>query len=158
MQRLIAPLLALVLTGAVRPLPAEQWDDRARLTLARALVGEAGWRVTTDHRAIPWVLARRWRAVGARHGWSFAELVERYCAPLRPWLPLTPRRALVRELAWERVPARVREVVVAWGDGRVADPCPGADHWDSHASAEARGVRMPRVACDGARNAYFASR
>lgn len=158
MTRALVAALALALCGFSRPLPDDQWNDRARLTLARALVGEAGSRVRVDHRAIPWVLARRWRLVYPRHGWSFAELVERYCAPLRPWLPLTARRASVRALAWADVPAPVRAIVEAWGEGRVADPCPTAIHWDSHASAEARGVRMPMARCDGARNAFFAGR
>lgn len=51
---------------------------------------------------------------------------------------------------------RVRATVEAWGRGEVADPCPGADHWDEPRSLA--WVRLRRVRCSSPPgNAFYAS-
>lgn len=137
------------------PLPASEWTPYAQLTLARALTGEGG--SLDDARAMAWILARRWHAIRLRRTWSFAELVTRYCAPLRRDVRLTPRRARIRALEWTALQAPLRELVVRWGRGLEPDPCHGrAHHFDSPASAARRRVRMRRVRCTGVHyQAYF---
>lgn len=154
----ITALFCLLLTSSVQaqpPLPADQWDDEAKLWLARAVVAEAGWNETgtyLDHKAIPWVLARRWGSVQRKFpGMRFVDMVRTYCSALGENDTFTRRQQWVRNLpavgddtqpeAWPRMYSwnrhlkywrNVQQTVLSWGAGQVRDPSGGrAWHWGS---------------------------
>ena len=116
--------------------------------LSRALIAEAGERVTPDHVAILHVLERR-RQLPAYRDATLAEVAMRYCAIYRVRHP-SPRQAeLLRADLGEltlRAP-RVVELVEAWLRGRrPRDPCRGRPlHWGS--VSDARGSRRVRASC-----------
>lgn len=125
------------------PIPSSSWDADARITLARAWVGEADWR-PRDHIAIGWVLAKRWKIYNRRpeRSASFGEFIRLYCSPLKGH---SRRQRLIQALPWGDPTSmavgaykhpknvtrwrRVRERVERWGRGLFRDPCPKALHW-----------------------------
>ena len=144
------------------PLPAVQLSADARVTLARALVGEADWN-TPDHIAIAWVLAKRWKfAEHARPGSaSFSQVIRSYAAPLKT---KSDRTAWVQTLPWDApltgalVPYtkhwdKVKRVVTAWSSGRIKDPCPRAVHWGGTMDQPAK--RWRPVDCGLTRNIFY---
>ncbi len=163
MQRIVAILSVLLVTApafAYRrppPIPAEQWDDEARLTLARAMVGEADWH-EPDHVAIAHVLARRWRIHQQnREAISFPRYIQLYSASLRSD---SDRSKWIRALPWGPMPgpfeqrwARVQKLVNAWGQGLIKDPCPQALHWGGAMDRPARSWHP--VSCGMTRNIFY---
>jgi len=147
----------------VVPVPAEQLDEATKLTLARALVGEADWH-TPDHIAIAWVLSRRWRSIENKKPGSvtFADYIAKYAAPLKT---KSERTIWVQSLPWGDLPAtaknaqyqrhwtRVRALVEAWSQGRVADPCPSAWHYGGAMDRAGEGQRP--VSCGFTRNIFY---
>jgi hypothetical protein len=115
------------------PLPDSEWNDETRLTLAQVMVGEADWH-EPDHVAIAFVLARRWAQFQqARGPISFQRYIQLYSSTMKV---STPRAKWVRALPWGELPgqhgkrwAHVQQLVEAWGQGKVKDPCPRAEHW-----------------------------
>jgi hypothetical protein len=172
MPRIIAVLMVLFFAApaffvaapaaAYRPpLGIVEWDDESRLTLARAMVGEADWH-EPDHVAIAHVLARRWR----RHQLnnepiSFARYIERYSASLRGD---SERATWIRSLPWGPLPGapyeqrwnRVQKLVRAFGEGRVKDPCPLAMHWGGTMDRPAQSWHP--VSCGMTRNIFYTHR
>lgn len=134
---------------SMRPVPKEQWTPQARLWLARAMVAEAGFLNRTDHVALAWVLAKRWKRLRERRDPSlpFVKVVRAYCAGLGDTAARSRRQQWVRELpgdaqtrpkswpskySWKRhrkLWRRVLERADAWARGELADPCPQAVHW-----------------------------
>jgi hypothetical protein len=162
MKPLLLILALLILTQpalAFRapPLPEEQWDESAQLTLARAMVGEADWH-EPDHIAIAFVLARRWRIHQLnREPLPFQRYIELYSASLRSD---SERSAWIRALPWGPIPgpyemrwARVLKLVQAWGQGNVKDPCPSAMHWGGTMDRPSR--RWSPVSCGMTRNIFY---
>lgn len=130
----------------LRPISADDFDQRDALWLARALVGEGGWTSTIDHDAIAWVLLRRWQDARTRNrNATFARVAMQYCASLKVgrrmgWLR-TLDRAGTQPIAWPHGTRwamyrprwmAVLERVDAWAAGMVADPSEGrAVHFGS---------------------------
>lgn len=128
------------------PLPAEQWNPRTHVWLARAAVAEADWKAEKDHTLIAWALTYRWRAMVKR--WPtmrFVDVVRRYCAGLGDLSDPTRRQLWVRALPGQversRWPAglnwqyasRWRKILThtdRWARGLVPDPSNGrVRHW-----------------------------
>lgn len=130
-------------------LPSEQWNSQTHLWLARAVVGEAGWRAENDHIAIPYVLLRRWKTMSRR--WpdlKFKGVILAYAKALGGGRSsYTPRQQWIRRLNFEGLqpdhwPAKanwkyhkpiwykILNRLDDWRLGRVPDPCRGkAEHW-----------------------------
>jgi len=144
------------------PLPAEQLDDEAKLTLARAMVGEADWH-EPDHRAIAWVLAKRFNSIETRKPGktTFSELVAKYASPLKT---KTERTQFIQTLPWgdptsdaykpfAKHWAAVRELVERWAAGDIPDPCPRAKHWGG--AMDRPKVKLQPVNCGLTRNIFY---
>ncbi len=157
MLRIIV-LLCVLLASSVQaqpPLPADQWDAGTQLWLARAAVAEAGWNETgtfKDHKAIPWVLVRRWQSALRKYpNLRFVDKVRNYCSALGENDTFTRRQQWVRNLppmgddtqpeAWPSMYSwqkhlkywrAVQQTILSWGEGKVRDPSGGrAWHWGS---------------------------
>lgn len=146
---LIAICLSIVGTAHAQDVAAE--------VLSRALVAEAGERVTPDHVAILHVLERRTHLPAFR-GASIADVALRYCAIYRVRAPSKRQAALLALdlLGLERRAPAVVELVREWLAGRrPRDPCRGqAWHWGSH--DDARGSKRIRAQCaGGTRNVFL---
>lgn len=132
-------------TASANPIPFPYWTEAAKVTLARAWVGEADWN-RSDHIAIGWVLSKRWkiynRVRDEQNRIRFEEFVRMYSAPLKgqrlrqrriqalPWGdPVGRRMGPYRTPRNVRRWKTVRERVERWGAGRYTDPCPNALHW-----------------------------
>ncbi|MFT3921097.1 MAG: hypothetical protein QM778_01050 [Myxococcales bacterium] len=143
-----------------KPIPETAWDETTKLTLARAMVGEADWH-EPDHIAIAFVLARRWHAHQEnRAPLPFHRYIELYSASLRG---KGERTKWIQSLTWGPLPGpfeqrwnRVMKLVQAWGDGRVKDPCPNARHWGGAMDRPSR--LLHPVSCGMTRNIFYAPR
>lgn len=141
--------------------PSEQLDEATKLTLARAMVGEADWH-EPDHVAIAFVLAKRWPLYRAHHqDASFQQYIELYSSPLRR--DLGARSAWLRSLTWGPIEGphskrweRVRDLVERFSQGRLKDPCPGAMHWGG--AMDRPGAGMKPVSCGYTRNIFYSFR
>ena len=177
MKHLIAGSLLLVTSTAAAdkrpPVPLAQWTPQTRLWLARAMVAEAGFDAEQDHRAIAFVLARRWERV--RERWSSMRLIDvirNYCAGLGSYRrSITPRQRWVRalrpdlgkpegwpaRLSWERhqpLWQATLERVDRFSRGELEDPCRGrAWHWGGVIDSP-RG-RMDPIDCGETHNTFY---
>jgi hypothetical protein len=158
---MIVPAHAL---GQAPPLPDAQWTDEAKIELARAFVGEAGWKARHDHAAIAWVLLKRWQAIQKRFAHiSFLDVVRRYCSPLKVdserarWVQALPWGTLDGRLArFSRFWADTRKLAYDWGEGWVPDPCPAATYWGG--TMDSPSARMRPVNCGRTRNVFYSLR
>jgi hypothetical protein len=137
-----------------------EWTPETHTMLAAALVGEAGWKRVPDHDAIPWLLYRRWQAIGG----SFHATVQSYCRALdgsRPWLlglnadgtepvawPARDARWSTHRLPWLKIHERLGQ----WADGKIKDPCQ-ASHFGGKMDRP-RG-RMVLASCVGTKNRFY---
>lgn len=180
--RFIASLIAILVTGFVleamlctplasaQVVPDGQWDDTAKLWLARSVVGEVGWRRASEqgeYSAVAYVYAVRAEQSKTR---SFLDMVKKYSAAVRapgkrrnPWLfelgfdgvrpkswPIDPDTR--RGPRWEGVHKNAWLDTLRWADdwqaGLRENPCPGANHFggwvDRH---RAQAARWTRVKC-----------
>jgi hypothetical protein len=142
-------------------LPQEQLDEETKLTLARAMVGEADWH-EPDHVAIAFVLARRW-PLYREHGQPvpFQTYIQRYSSALRR--DSGARSAWLRSLPWGPIQGpfaghwdRVRALVERWSQGKIKDPCPGAMHWGGAMDRPAASLKP--VSCGYTRNIFYGHR
>jgi len=139
----------------------EELDVDTKLTLARAMVGEADWHAP-DHVAIAFVLAKRWPLYRARHPEAtFRSYIELYSSPLRR--DLGARSAWLRTLPWGPIEGpysqhwdHVRALVERFSQGRLRDPCPGAMHWGG--AMDHPGAGMRPVSCGYTRNIFYSLR
>jgi hypothetical protein len=152
-------LLATRAQANPRPLPAGEWDQGTRLTLAQVMVGEADWN-EPDHVAIAWVLARRWQRARLKSTVSFQDYMQRYSSPMKVD---SERARWVRALPWGELPgphkkrwSRVLELVNAWGAGKLSDPCPNAEHWGG--TMDRPGRSWEPISCGLTRNIFYAPR
>lgn len=164
MHRLVCILSILLMAAPAlayrRPIPESEWDEKTQLTLARAMVGEADWH-EPDHIAIAFVLARRWQAHSQnRAPIPFHRYIELYSASLRS---NSPRSKWVQQLPWGPLPGpfearwnRVRQLVKAWGEGLVKDPCPRAQHWGGAMDRPSRSLHP--ISCGMTRNIFYTHR
>jgi hypothetical protein len=172
-MRLALSSLLLVLLGSIvpprslaqaPPLPDAQWTDEAKIELARAFVGEAGWKAPHDHVAIAWVLQKRWQAIQKRFAnITFVDVVRRYCAPLKVdserarWVQGLPWGMLGGQLArFSRLWADTRKLAYDWGEGWLPDPCPAASYWGG--TMDSPTARMRPVNCGRTRNVFYSLR
>lgn len=150
-------------------LEARYFTQHDALWLARAQVGEAGWKSQVDHDAIAWVIFRRWEAARRRNPYAtIARVAQQYCASLKPtgrqvhWLrgleldggrparwPVGMRWDVFRE-PWLGVLSRLDE----WAAGRVPDPTRGrAVHFGSPDDPVPKGCVLVELE---ARNRFYA--
>jgi hypothetical protein len=158
-----ALLLSATAQAYTRPLlaPSGQLDEATKLTLARAMVGEADWH-EPDHIAIAFVLAKRWPLYRNHHQEAtFQQYIELYSSPLRR--DLGARSAWLRSLTWGPIEGphsqrwdRVRALVERFSEGRLKDPCPGAMHWGG--AMDRPGAGMKPVSCGYTRNIFYSFR
>lgn len=154
-------------------IPNEQFDLSARLWLARAMVGEAGWLAENDHIAIAYVLKRRWETM--RERWPklrFKDVILRYAKALGGGRrEYTARQIWVRGLRldlvepegwpqkiswkghrkyWHQVIRRVDQ----WKRGELSDPCRGrAFHWGG--KTDIPGKTLFPVDCGETENVFY---
>lgn len=164
MLRFVAMLGVLLMAAPAfayrRPLPDVEWDENMRITLARAMVGEADWH-EPDHIAIAYVLARRWRIHNQnREPVTFERYIELYSASLRSD---SERSSWIRNLPWGPMPGayeqrwnRVQKLVSAFSEGKVKDPCPLAMHWGGTMDRPAQSWHP--VSCGLTRNIFYTHR
>jgi len=123
--------------------PRETGRTDPALLLAQGLIAEAGWTLHDDHRAIPWVLARRATLP------AFRRTEQPEIAALLGYVSAfkcfgrrcdTERMQRMRSLTWELIDARapgIGRLARSWVRGqRHNDPCPQAWHWGSHADSQ----------------------
>lgn len=159
------------------PVPADQWSSDVRLWLARSVLGEVGWLRLDEQAAVAWVYARR-AQMSRNH--TFLEMVKTYSAAIKtvgkrrnPWLfeldetvarpkswPLSeqglgPRWKGLHDKAW----LKTLDMVDRWQAGKVANPCPGANHFGGYVDEHrARRQRWVRVKCSvRTRNRFYDS-
>ena len=137
------------------------------------MVAEAGWEAATDHIAIAYVLARRWRRVKERFtSLRFVDVVRTYCTGLGNYRrSLTPRQQWLRSLnfaaeapqgwpttaSWSNHESFWRAALArsqAWFQGRLRDPCRGrAEHWGG--IIDSPQGRMVPIDCGETRNTFY---
>jgi hypothetical protein len=157
---LVTTLLLTVPAVAERPVPESDWDDATKLTLAQIMVGEADWH-EPDHVAIAFVLARRWpQFQQARGPISFSRYISLYSSVMKVD---SKRTRWVRGLPWGEITgqygkqwSRVVELVEAWGQGKVKDPCPSAEHWGG--AMDRPGKSYEPVSCGLTKNIFYTKR
>ncbi len=166
MKRLFVSLCCLGIAStpvsARRASAPVEMDEATKLLLASAMVAEGDWDSVVDHAAIAHVLARRWRQAQSRHGWSFREMIQRYCTAFDTRIQPNARQRWIRNLGWNGEepigwPASaswdpekwksVHETVEAFDRGELRDPCPGATHWTGR--TDTPGVSWRRIRCSG---------
>jgi hypothetical protein len=173
--QLVAVLMGLVLmavampplTTQARPGPIvdeAEWTELAQLRMAQAFLGEADDHAP-DHKAIAWVLYRRWKIRCRNKGYiPLATFIRQYSAPLRVDLP---RARTIRNLPWgDPLPgspyatknltkrwSNARKLVTDWQAGRVKDPCPRALHWGG--TMDTPKYNWHPVSCGRTRNIFY---
>lgn len=164
-----------------KPLPTTEWTPQARLTLARAMVSEAGFRAKRDHVAIAWVLAirfRRWARVSPILA-SFNQMVASYCTGMDNWIPKSMKQRLrwIRSLndpqpnapkgwptkkygkwtkSWQKRWGTVLKRADAWFRGELSDPCRGkAIHWGGRSDAPLPETKWRTIDCGKTVNTFY---
>lgn len=154
-------------------LPDDQWSPVTQVWLARAMVGEAGWKSERDHVAIAYVLERRWRSM--RRRWPdlrFEAVVLRYAKALGGGRrEFTPRQRWIRGLApmgdepdgWPRTCSWKRHLPLwravlrradRWRQRRLPDPCGGkAWHWGGTIDVPWKGLE--EIDCGDTANTFY---
>lgn len=147
----VVAVLAWASSAAAQVVPEDEWDDEAKLWLARSVIGEAGWRRPDEHTAIAYVYATR---ASQTTRYTFTEMVRRYSAAIRapgkrsrPWLlelsfdcarpkswpvdPVTKQGPL-----WGGLHSEAWRETLQWADewqaGHHENPCPGANHFGGY--------------------------
>ena len=139
------------------PLPEHEWTPTARTWAARVCFAEASWRYD-DCSALLYVVTRRWEQAGG----AWLDMLKRYAAVGNP---STERQHRIALYPWGDVPgwprahnrrwAELRAYVVAWGAGKVPDPCPTAVHWGSPTDRAPTGTVLARCSVVTA-NVFYA--
>jgi hypothetical protein len=178
-------MAVLSLTAAVcnAQVPEAQWNRETRLWLARGVVAEAGWTSEREHTAMAYVLRRRWRAIHRKEpSVTFLMVIRQYMRGLSPNRRPTRRMTWVRSLPedgvtrpdgwvtgtkgapWGRYAKhwdRVLSWSMRWQAGRIADPCPLADHWGAPHGIDlvrARRAGWPSVSCGETANVFYSTK
>lgn len=166
---LLVYVAALVAVADAQPKPSRVGPEgvplaeyeRARETLARAVIAEEGWNDPQGHAAVAWVYARKW-ARRSRPTTTLESIITRHCSALRPGRSST-RAALMSGLpgtvdawpgkreAWQRTLLELD----AWYAGRVPDPCSPAKPTDFGAANDRPPVGARRVECRGADSVFY---
>jgi hypothetical protein len=156
---LLSSSLAAPAGADARPLPAGEWDEATRLTLAQVMVGEADWH-EPDHIAIAHVLVKRWQRARQKSSITFQGFMQRYSSTMKVD---TERARWVRALPWGELPgphkqrwSKVMALVNAWGAGKVGDPCPDAEHWGG--TMDRPGKTWEPISCGLTKNIFYAPR
>lgn len=127
-----------------------------RMTLVRALLGEAGWRPANDHPAMLHVVNRR-RTLPAFEGYTLTEMMREYAKFLSPHRdPELPHRASINALTIDTAPGWAVKLVDKFLEDpkSVKDPCRGeAWHWG--ATWEVNVSKKRRVDCGYTRNVFL---
>ncbi len=169
MKRLTLPtilaVLSFILAAQAHARPPselrEQLDEATKLTLARAMVGEADWH-EPDHVAIAFVLAKRWPLYRVRHPEaSFQDYIALYSSAVKR--DVGARAKWLHSLPWGPIEGphskrwdRVRALVERFSEGKLRDPCPGAMHWGG--AMDRPGAGMKPVSCGFTRNIFYGFR
>lgn len=132
----------LLVTECGKPVQAAelwpQWDEDARLDLARCIYAECSLNTPEESAAIAHVLVKTWRDRFRNRGWSVNETLRKYCAVFdRGGVNYhRPRTRDIRESTWKEPlhgkPEQwewLRDFVGRFVARRVQDPCPVATIW-----------------------------
>jgi len=127
-----------------------------RMTLVRALLGEAGWRPVNDHPAMLHVLKRR-TTLPAHEGFTLTRMAQEYAKFLDPDRdPELPHRAAINALTIDTAPQWAVRLVDQFlkDPASVEDPCKGqAWHWG--AKWEVTVSKKRRVDCGYTLNVFL---
>jgi hypothetical protein len=160
-----------------RPLAEEDWNDDAKLWLARSVLGEVGWRRFDEYSAVAWVYVTR---AEQTKQYGFLEMIKQYSAAVRepgktrnPWLfeldftDTRPRSWPVNEDGsgplwkglYDQAWLETLEWADEWADGKHPNPCPGANHFGGYVDHyRAVAKRWKRIKCQGKmRNRFYTS-
>ena len=143
------------------PVPKNEWNDNARIWLARSLIGEVGWDRPAEQASVAWVYANRARKL---ERYTFIQMVRKYSAAVR--MPGKRRQPWVFELQlnikkpdywpgyvkWEghhdQYWISTLDLIDRWQAGKVPNYCPTANHFGSYSdSFRAESLRWTRVEC-----------
>jgi len=159
---------AIEAQDGVPPIPADQWTPETRVTLARCVVGEAGWVNSVEHVEIASALANRWRAMLENgHGSTFKNHIVQYCKALqssRKWLlemngdGTVPRVIERRADDWRTALATIDK----WAAGEIHAACKLAEHWAGKVAVDRRRAARAVAAkkwhaskCHGTSNKFY---
>ena len=137
-----------------RPVPAEDWDDSAKLWAARSVVGEVGFirksrpgEIEDEYVSVLSVYAKRLREIRASRptdGWTFERVVRKYSAAVKSF---TRRRWLIqmdldgsKPKSWPNDHGKWKsvhmplwldalDVVDRWARGEISTKTPTANHY-----------------------------
>ena len=143
------------------PVPENEWNEEARIWLARSLIGEVGWRRPAEQASVAWVYANRARKL---ERYTFLQMVRKYSAAVR--MPGKRRQPWVFELQlndqkpkywpgfikWkgqhDQYWLDTLSLIDRWQAGEIPNYCPTANHFGSyHDSFRAEALRWTRVEC-----------
>jgi hypothetical protein len=123
-----------------RPVPRSQWNDEAKLWLARSCAGEAGFTNYDECLGIAWVYATRAKELR----YPFVALIRRYSAAVkskenkrREWilglnLNGTKPKGWPTNLSWKKHKVfwfRMLDMLDDWAKGYYKNPVEGANHY-----------------------------
>jgi len=151
-----------------------EWSEQSKVWLARAMVSEAGWKNTSDHIAIAYVLLRRWKLAQKRYAkFPLVSVIRKYCAGFRG-VEFTARQKWIKNLTadaarpvhwpndiyWSDYRERwlaVLDTAEQWRQGQYADPCAGkAMYWGGPLDHPSK--RMIKMDCGETKNFYYTVR
>jgi len=143
------------------PVPSHEWNDNARIWLARSVIGEVGWNRPAEQAAVAWVYANRAKKL---KNYTFTRMVRRYSAAIRQ--PGRTRQPWVFELQlndhkprqwpsfvdWNNKHSKywldTLELIDEWQAGRIPNYCPSANHFGNYGdSLRAEALRWTRIKC-----------
>lgn len=100
--------------------------------LAVSLWGECSAKDDQACGAVAWTMMARWMRWGRRHWDTFTGLMRAFSQPINPkWLGKgtaeeIERRKMYQGWTWGEIPPRAREYAIAFAEGRLGNPVPGA--------------------------------
>jgi hypothetical protein len=146
-----------------QPVSDDEWTENSKLWLARSLLGEVGWNRPGEYAAVAWVYATR---ANQTNRYSFDQMVRRYSAAVKqhnnhpnPWIlglqlddtqpelwPIGKARWVgLGDIYW----TKVLEFVDEWQSGKIANPCPDANHFGGYIDRHrAEALHWTRVQCE----------
>ena len=143
------------------PVPEKEWNNEARIWLARSLIGEVGWDRPAEQTAVAWVYANRAKKLNQ---YTYLQMVRQYSAAVRkpgqrrqPWvfeLQLNDHRPKYwpNYIEWKDHHSQywldTLDLIDQWQAGKIPNYCPTANHFGSyHDSLKAEALRWTRVEC-----------
>lgn len=143
------------------PVPVHEWNNTARIWLARSVIGEVGWNRPAEQAAVAWVYANRAKKL---KNYTFIRMVRQYSAAIRrpgkirqPWifeLQLNDRKPKHWPSFIKWTPHHSKywletlELIDKWQAGNIPNYCPSANHFGNYGdSLRAEALRWTRIKC-----------